>query len=351
VPEWEDAAEEQDVVARSFWSGTITFGLVSVPVALYAAHRSDRVSLRMVSPEGTPLTRRYFTSKDDRELDADDIVRGYEIEKDRFVIVDDDELERLAPERTRDIDLRQFVKLSEIDPMYFERAYYLVPNGQSTKAYRLLARVMEETGRAGVATFVMRAKEYLVAIIAENGILRAETLRFADELRTPESIGLPEPGEADAAAVKRMDREIGKRVEQRLPKSDLEDRSADRLMKVIQKKLREGDDVVHPEEGTVDRETDVIDLMEILKRRLQGEEEAAAADADAPRPARKTAKKSAAAKRPARKSAAKSTARKTASKSAARKGSSKTTASKKPAAKKSAAKKSTARKSASRKAA
>lgn len=351
MPEWEDAAEEQDAAARSFWSGTITFGLVSVPVALYAAHRSDRVSLRMVSPEGTPLTRRYFTSRDDRALDADDIVRGYEIEKGRFVIVDDDELERLAPERTRDIDLRQFVKLSEIDPMYFERAYYLVPSGQSTKAYRLLARVMEETGRAGVATFVMRAKEYLVAIIAENGILRAETLRFADELRTPESIGLPEPGRADAAAVKRMDREIGKRVEQRLPKSDLEDRSADRLMKVIQKKLRAGDDVVHPEEGTVERETDVIDLMEILKRRLQGEQEDAAADAEAPKPARKSAKTGAAAKRPARKSAAKSTARKTASKSAARKGGSKTTASKKPAAKKSAAKKSTARKSASRKAA
>jgi DNA end-binding protein Ku len=352
VPEWEDAAEAQDVVARSFWSGTITFGLVSVPVALYAAHRSDRVSLRMVSPEGTPLTRRYFTSRDDRALDADDIVRGYEIEKGRFVIVDDDELERLAPERTRDIDLRQFVKLSEIDPMYFERAYYLVPNGQSTKAYRLLARVMEETGRAGVATFVMRAREYLVAIIAENGILRAETLRFADELRTPESIGLPEPGEADAAEVKRMDREIGKRVEQRLPKSDLEDRSAERLMKVIQKKLRAGDDVVHAEEGTVERETDVIDLMEILKRRLQGEQEdAAAAAAEAPKPARKTAKRSAAAKRPARTSAANSTARKTASKSAARKGSSKTAASKKSAAKKSAAKKSTAKKSASRKAA
>lgn len=348
MPDWEESAEAQDAVARSFWSGTITFGLVSVPVALYAAHRSDRVSLRMVSPGGTPLARRYFTSKDDRALDADDVVRGYEIEKGRFVIVDDDELERLAPERTRDIDLRQFVKLSEIDPMYFERAYYLVPAGQSTKAYRLLARVMEETGRAGVATFVMRAREYLVAIIAENGILRAETLRFADELRTPESIGLPEPpGKADAAAVKRMDREIGKRVERSLPRAELEDRSADRLMKVVQKKLRAGDDVVHPEEGTVDRETDVIDLMEILKRRLQGEQEDAAADADASTPARKTAKKSAAAKRPARKTASKSTARKAGSKTAA----SKKPASKKPAAKKSAARKSPAKKSASRKAA
>src|SRR5687768_13371100 len=109
VPDWDDASGEQQAVTRSFWSGTITFGLVSIPVALYAANRSNRVSLRMVSADGTQLNRRYFTSKDDRELDADDIVRGYEIEKDRFVIVDDDELERLAPERTRDIDLRQFV--------------------------------------------------------------------------------------------------------------------------------------------------------------------------------------------------------------------------------------------------
>ena len=268
----DDRIEEEEIVTRSFWSGTITFGLVSIPVALYAANRSQRVSLRMVGPKGTPLARRYFTSRDDRPLDADDIVRGYEIEKDRFVIVDDDELERLAPERTRDIDVRRFVKVEDVDPMYFERAYYLVPAGQSTKAYRLLARVMEETGRAGIATFVMRAKEYLIAIMADNGILRAETLRFADELRTPADIGLPEPGKADAAAVRKIDREIGKLVEKSLVRRELADRSAERLLKVARQKLRAGEDVVHLEEedreegGGEDRE--VIDLMEILKRRL-----------------------------------------------------------------------------------
>ena len=347
MPDREDAFDEQDAVTRSFWSGTITFGLVSVPVALYAANRSQRISLRMVSPEGTPLNRRYFTSRDDRELDADDIVRGYELEKDRFVIVDDDELERLAPERTRDIDLRQFVKLSDIDPMYFERAYYLTPAGQSTKAYRLLARVMEETGRAGIATFVMRAKEYLVAILAENGILRAETLRFADELRTPETIGLPEPAKVAPAQVKRVDQAIGRLVEDSLPKSELEDRSADRLMGVIRKKLKAGEDVVHSDElPAADRDEDsIIDLMEILKRRLQGEsEESIAADTDAsPRPARKsTAKKTTAKKTTARKTASKSTSRKT---TASRTAAKKSTASKKPASKKPAAKKSTAKKS------
>jgi DNA end-binding protein Ku len=274
---------EQESVARSFWSGTITFGLVSIPVALYAANRSTRISLRMVSPEGTPLNRRYFTSRDDKELDPDDIVRGYEIEKDKFVLVDDDELERLAPERTRDIDLRQFVDASEIDPMYFERAYYLTPAGQSNKAYRLLAQVMEETGRAGIATFVMRAKEYVVAIMAENGILRAETLRFADELRTPADVGLPEPVDPAAAAVKRMDREIGKRVEQGLNTKDLKDESAERLLKLVRKKERAGDDVVEPGQvrGGGDDTSDVIDLMEILKQRLQGiqDEPAGAASA------------------------------------------------------------------------
>ena len=268
MPEWEEASE-QEPVARAFWSGTITFGLVSIPVALYAANRPRGVSLRMVSPEGTPLSRRYFTSKDGRELDADEIVRGYEIEKDRFVIVDDDELERLAPERTRDIDLRHFVKASEIDPMYFERAYYLTPAGQSNKAYRLLAQVMEETERAGIATFVMRTKEYLVAILAENGILRAETLRFADELRTPADIGLPEPAEPAAAQVKKIDREIGKLAQARMAMSELEDRSAERLRKLVQRKVRAGDDVVRLEEPE-DRPSDVIDLMEILKQRLQG---------------------------------------------------------------------------------
>lgn len=267
-----DLDEQEESVARAFWNGTITFGLVSIPVALYAANRPRGVSLRMVSPDGTPLNRRYFTSRDDRELDGDEIVRGYEVEKDRFVVVDDDELERLAPERTRDIDVRRFVKAEEIDPMYFERAYYLAPAGNSTKGYRLLARVMEETGRAGIATFVLRAKEYLVAIMAENGILRAETLRFADELRTPEDVGLPEPATPAATDVKRVEKEIARLAEEHLDRKELVDRSKDRLLKLAERKLRAGKDVFKVEKRRDDDEDDdrggVIDLMELLKARI-----------------------------------------------------------------------------------
>jgi DNA end-binding protein Ku len=274
VPEREPTRDE--IAARAFWSGTITFGLVSIPVNLFAANRSSRVSLRMVSPEGTPLARRYFASRDGKPLESDDIVRGYEVEKDRYVVVEDDELERLAPERTRDIDLRLFVPVTQIDPMHFERAYYLTPAGNSTKAYRLLARVMEDAHRAGIATFVMRAKEYLVAILAENGILRAETLRFADEVRTAEDVGLPAPEKPPAALVTRIEKAMGKLAKSKMDPGELADRSAERLLKVVEKKRRAGKDVVHREVEEDGEPRDVIDIMSILKRSLQGEDRDAA---------------------------------------------------------------------------
>lgn len=255
-------------VSRPFWSGTITFGLVSVPVNLHPANRSDRVSLRMVSPEGHPLSRRYFTTRDEKELKWEEIVRGYEIEKNKFVVVDDSELDQLAPDRTRDIDLSVFVKSSEIDPMHFERAYYLTPAGTSTKAYRLLAKAMEDTDRVGIARFVMRAKEYLVAILAENGILRAETLRFADEIRMPSDIGLPDSSEPPAAEVRKIEKAIGKLLEDELDESELIEQSSERLLKLVRKKKKAGEDVFKAPETDEDSGK-IIDLVEMLQRSLK----------------------------------------------------------------------------------
>jgi DNA end-binding protein Ku len=272
--------DEERASARPLWSGTITFGLVSIPVNLLPANRSNRTSLRMLSPTGEPLSRRYFAPADDRQLEGDDLVRGYEIEKDALVVLDDDELERLSPERTRDIDLRVFVKESDIDPMHFERAYFLTPAEGTNKAYRLLARVMEETGRAGIATFVMRAKEYLVAILADNGILRAETLRFADEVRTPETIGLPDPIRPEASVVKRIEKEIQKLAEDELDPRELVEPSAERLLKLVERKKAAGEDVVAPPEPEADESREVLDLMEMLQRSLQGSAPPEPADRD-----------------------------------------------------------------------
>ena len=266
MPE-EEGLEEQ-ASARSFWSGTLTFGLVSVPVALFPAQRSVRVSLRMLSPEGVPLRREYYDPDTDKRIDGDRIVRGYEIADDEYVVVTDAELEGLAPERTRDIDLRLFVDRAAIDPAYFDRAYFLTPAGDSTKAYRLLAATMERMDRAGIATFVMRGKEYLVAILAENGILRAETLRFADELRSPEDVDLPEPPKVKSADVQRFERAIRKLASKTFEPDELHDRAAERLRKLIERKQQSGEDVRIVEESPASRSSDVIDLMEVLKRSM-----------------------------------------------------------------------------------
>jgi DNA end-binding protein Ku len=268
----EETLTQNEIRARAFWSGTITFGLVSIPVNLFPANRSQGIALRMVDEDGTPLARRYVCEHHEKEkrLTWDDIVRGYELDDDEHVVVTDEEIEALEPRKTRDIDLRQFVPLDQIDPMFFERGYYLTPASETTKAYRLLATVMEERQRAGIATFVMRGKEYLVAISAEKGILRAETMRFADEIRSPAQVGLPERARVPKADVTRMEREIKKHIAAKLAPKELEDRYADRLIKLVKQKERRNEDVVDAPEEDIDEddEDSIIDLMEILKKSL-----------------------------------------------------------------------------------
>ena len=276
------------------WSGTVTFGLVSVPVNIMPANRPPQISFHMVGEDGQQLKRRYFaetrstrttrktrTSKKTsassapsavNALGQDDIVRGYEYKPGKFVILEDDELERIAPEQTRDIDLRVFVPWYDIDPMYFVRAYYLTPVG-SPKAYKLLARVMDEREVAGIATFVMRAKQYIAAIFSENGILRIETLRFADEIRTPKDVGLPAPVNPRPADVKKVEGMIKRLSKTSFDPRLLADHTADKLTELAKKKAKAGEDVVRaPDEGDDEEQpqTNVIDLMERLQQSLSG---------------------------------------------------------------------------------
>jgi len=260
--------------ARPFWSGTLTFGLVSVPVDLYPGNRTNRAPLRMLGPKGEPLSRRYYAQKTGRDLDDDEMIRGYEIDKDKYVVVTDEELERLAPESSRDIDLRRFVDLQSIPPLYFDRSYFLAPSEGSEKAYKLLAETIEKEGLAGVATFVMRGKEYLVAIFPENGILRAETMRFPDEIRSPKEIDLPEKKKVPAATVKKFEKLISKHSDKHLSLKDLKDEKTEQLLKLVEKKRKQQKDIVEVEEPER-HEGNVVDLMEVLKRSLAGKRKAA----------------------------------------------------------------------------
>jgi DNA end-binding protein Ku len=254
---------------RPFWSGTLTFGLVSVPVNLFPANKARRAPLRMLSPEGEPLARKYYSEKTERDLDADEMVRGYEIDKDKYIVVTDEELERLAPEKSRDIDLKLFVPEESIPPVYFERGYFLTPAANSEKAYKLLAETMEKSGKAGIATFVMRGKEYLVAIFADHGILRAETMRFPDELRSPADIGLPKKKKAPPATVRKLEKLISGRTKKQLSPRKLEDEQTERLLKLVKKKSSQRKNIVEIE--TEEREPGkVIDLVAVLKKSLSG---------------------------------------------------------------------------------
>jgi DNA end-binding protein Ku len=202
------------------------------------------------------------------------MVRGFEIDKDKYVVVTDEELERLAPEQSRDIDLRRFVPLEDIPPLHFDRSYFLAPSEGSEKAYKLLAETMAKSSLAGIATFVMRGKEYLVAIFPENGILRAETMRFADEIRSPKQIDLPEKKRLPAATVKKFERLIEKHSSNDLSLSELKDEQTEKLMKLVERKRKQHKNLIEVEVPERD-EGKVVDLMAALKKSLAGKRKAA----------------------------------------------------------------------------
>lgn len=251
---------------RGFWSGTISFGLVNIPVSLYPANRSSHPGLRMLAPDGVPLQRRYYSSVTGKELAPEELVRGYELEKGRYVVVTDEELEKLDPQKSSIIHLQRFVPVEDIPPLYFERGYFLGPGGESTKAYQLLAAVMEKTRRAGIATFVMRGKEYLIAIVAEKGILYAETMRFMDELRSPEDVGLPKKPGAAEKSIRHFERVINQHSEAQLAPAELHDETSAALLEIVRAKQAEKENVIVSSEPR--EQAAGPDLLAELKRSL-----------------------------------------------------------------------------------
>lgn len=316
-----DDEDETSGQIRPFWSGTVAFGLLSLPVNLFVATHQTRVALRMLDEDGTPLSRRYICSKDEEPLDSDELVRGIEVKDDTYIEIEDDELEALAPEKSREINLRRFVPVADIDPLYFEKAYFLVPEEGAQKAYRLLAASMQDTGRAGIATFVMRGKEYLVAIISERGVLRAETMRFYDEIRSPADVGLPPLPKPANGDVGRLKKAIEKIAAEALDLDELADDRDQRLQDLVEKKLDEGEDVKHPAHLPQQETAQVIDLMQVLKRSLEDKPQEAVGASKTPQKkekpsqaTKKTSRRASAEKKPAEKNKGKSKIDKNASK-------------------------------------
>jgi DNA end-binding protein Ku len=256
-------------MARSIWSGSLSFGLVNVPVALFSGVRDTDVHFRQLhDADHVPIEVHRFCADEDEEVPYEEIAHGYETDDGEQVVLTDAELATAAPRRTRTIDIEAFVDLADVDPAYFDHPYLLVPAGEAegiVRAYRLLLEVMSRTERAALGRFVLRSREYLVLIRERSGRLALTTLLFHDELR--DASGLPTPGKRDKPAKKAVDQTV-KLIEALSCDWDpgrYEDRYEKRLKKVIRDKEK-GNAIEVPEP---DRDASPVpDLMAALEQSL-----------------------------------------------------------------------------------
>ncbi|MGH2978156.1 MAG: Ku protein [Solirubrobacterales bacterium] len=296
---------------RSIWRGAISFGLVNVPVKLYSAVSKKTVRFNQLhDADQARIQQKRVCSKDGEEIPYENIVKGFEIAPDRYVVITPDELEALDPAKTRTIDIEDFVDLEHIDPLYYEHPYYLVPDTGAAKAYKLLLEALRETNKVAIARVVLRSKEYLVAIRPAGEVLTMETMLFADELIPAE--GLDELPEADVKATDRelsMARQLIEAQATEFDPGKYRDEYRERVLELIERKAAGEDIAVQP---MAEERQEVPDLMAALEQSLAATHERAPAKksngaAPAKKPSRskstsaKSRKKKPAAKKPAKK--------------------------------------------------
>lgn len=261
---------------RSMWSGSLSFGLVNVPVVMVTAVRDLDLHFRQLhEKDGAPIEVQRWCSKEDVEVPFEEIARAFEFDDGSHVIVSDDELEAIEPRRTRTIEIEQFVELVEVDPIYFDHPYYLLPAGSddgSARAYRLLADVMARTDRAALGRFVMRAKEYLAIVRSYDGALMLSTMLFADEVRDSKDVenaaqkSHKPPAQQVKAAVAVIEELSGK-----WEPSEWKDRYRRRLQDVVSRK-RKGKTIKAPEprEAEPAEATDLMAALELTLAEMRG---------------------------------------------------------------------------------
>jgi DNA end-binding protein Ku len=255
-------------VARAIWSGAISFGLVSIPVRLYGATEPKDVRFHQFEKDtGKRIHNKRVAEDTDREVDFEDIVKGYEVEKGQFVLVTPEELEAAEPERSRTIEIEDFVDLSEIDPVYFEKTYYLAPAEESgaERPYLLLLRAMEDTNKVGIGRFVLRSKEYLAAIRPTEGLLALETMFFSDEVRTVEDVeNVPVKARVGQRELD-VARQLIESQSTSWDPSRYEDTHRERVLELIRRKAKGEEIVTEPEAEP----TPMGDLMDALRASVE----------------------------------------------------------------------------------
>jgi DNA end-binding protein Ku len=280
---------------RAIWSGALSFGLVNVPVKLFSATRSKDVRFNMLHAEdGGRIRQKRVCSVDGEEVGLEDIVKGYEISPDQYVTVTQAELDAIAPKASRLIEIEEFVDLADIDPLYYENSYYLVPEKGAAKAYALLLEAMRDEGKVAIGRVVLRSKEYLTAIRPLDGALSMSTMRFADEIVPRDQLeGLPD-GEAEAADREvAMARQLIESLSSPFEPAKYRDTYRDQLLAMIEQKAEGREIVAQTEEAPAPKAVDLMAALEAslaaAKARKADAEEAPAKPARAKRAAAKKA--------------------------------------------------------------
>jgi DNA end-binding protein Ku len=262
---------------RTIWNGSISFGLVNIPIGLAVATQRSDIAFRTLHREcGTPIKQKRWCPTHERDVEADELVKGWEFAKGEFVFVEESELEAVALQRSQSIEILRFVKLEDVDPVYFDRTYYLAPASTDAqrRPYVLLLRAMEETGMAAVGKFVLWGKENLALIRASDDALLLETLFFAEDVRSREEIGDAVGGTEVKDAELELARQVIGSLEGEFEAPDFENQYRAELRQMLEAKL-EGREIARPEPVP---EAPVVDLMDALKRSVAEVQERAEAD-------------------------------------------------------------------------
>jgi DNA end-binding protein Ku len=260
---------------RAIWNGSISFGLVNIPVKLYNAVSRKNVSFHQIDADsGARIKMQRVSSKTGEEVPYERIVKGYELSPERYVLIEPEELDALDPEATHTVDIEEFVDLADIDPIFFDAAYYLAPGKGAEKSYALLARAMEEQGKVALARFVMRTKQYLAAVRAKEGMLLLSTMVYADEVVPPEQ--LPELDDIDRVKVNDKEVAMAAQLIDSLS-ADFEperfrDTYRDQVLQLIDRKAS-GEEIT-VEAAPEPEATSVVDLMAALEASVKEAREA-----------------------------------------------------------------------------
>jgi DNA end-binding protein Ku len=256
-------------MARAIWKGSISFGLVNIPIVLYPATRREELKFRLLRESDlSPVNYKRVAEKDGKEVPWNQIVKGYEYEKGKYVILKDEDFQRVDLEATQTVDIQDFVEQEEIDPIFFYKPYYLEPQKGGDKAYALLRDALKDSGKVGIAKVVIKTREYLAGVKPEDGVLVLELMHFADELADPGKLHVPKKAEVGKREVN-MAKSLIDSMSSKWNPEKYKDDYREALMEVIEEKVEAGGKEIEEKPKKAPKPTKVIDLVSVLQKSLE----------------------------------------------------------------------------------